>query len=601
MARFSRSTIDEVNSKSDIVSLIGEYVRLEKRGSEYWGCCPFHNEKTPSFHVVPDRRMYHCFGCGVGGSAISFLMEMEKMSFSEAVQSLAKKYNVQVEYEEGAAVEYKPEDNKKELYKELYTRVAGSFHYCLTSTKEGEIALNYIRSRGVTDEIAEKFLLGYAPADRRWLRKFLKSKSYSDDFLDESGLFSKKYKEISFFSNRLMFPICDKNGKVVAFSGRVLEGDGPKYLNSGDLIQYKKGETLFAFNLAKQSIRQNKAVIICEGNMDVIAYHQAELTWAVAPLGTALTEEQLKMLRPFADTVYLSFDNDAAGIKATRRAILMTRKLDFNVRIVALAGGKDPSEILNTQGKEVLTEYIKNAILDSDFLLSVLSKEYNIGTPEGKARASLEFFQYIDVLPSDIQKESCLEQLCRTYQLKPEAVKADFENRSSVLKNIEATNRQPEKGVINREKIKRNAEVRAVLAVVSNTDYFNLMRNSLSADDFEDATARELFISLEECFRDDTSESASILERCSDVSLKNIIAEAVVSGEFSDNTEQVVKDSIRLIKYNSLCRKRERIMNRIRQAASSPDTLDNKKDVDALISEKMSIDNELKQLKDANA
>jgi DNA primase len=601
MARFSRSTIDEVNSKSDIVSLIGEYVRLEKRGSEYWGCCPFHNEKTPSFHVVPDRRMYHCFGCGAGGSAISFIMEMEKISFSEAVQSLAKKYNVQVEYEEGAAVQYQPEDNKKDLYKELYTRVAGSFHYCLTSTKEGQIALNYIRSRGVTDEIAEKFLLGYAPADRRWLRKFLKSKSYSDDFLDESGLFSKKYKEISFFSNRLMFPICDKNGKVVAFSGRVLEGDGPKYLNSGDLIQYKKGETLFAFNLAKQSIRTNKAVIICEGNMDVIAYHQAGLTWTVAPLGTALTEEQLKMLRPFADTVYLSFDNDAAGIKATRRAILMTRKLDFNVRIVALAGGKDPSEILNEHGKEALTKYIENAILDSDFLLSVLSKDYNIGTPEGKARASLEFFQYIDVLPSDIQKESCLEQLCRTYQLKPEAVKADFENRSSVLKNIEATNRQPEKGVINREKIKRNAEVRAVLAVVSNTDYFNLMRNSLSADDFEDATARELFISLEECFRDDTSESANILERCSDVSLKNIIAEAVVSGEFSDNTEQVVKDSIRLIKYNSLCRKRERIMNRIRQAASSSDSLDNKKDLDELISEKMSIDNELKQIKDTNA
>ena len=182
--------------------------------------------------------------------------------------------------------------------------------------------------------------------------------------------------------------------------------------------------------------------------MDVIAYHQAELTWAVAPLGTALTEEQLKILKPFADTIYLSFDNDAAGIKATRRAILMTRKLDFNVRIVMLSGGKDPSEILNEKGKDALTKHIENAILDSDFLLSVLSKEYNIGTPEGKARASLEFFEYIDVLPSDIQKESCLEQLCQTYQLKPEAVKADFENRSSVLKNIETTNRQPDQGVV---------------------------------------------------------------------------------------------------------------------------------------------------------
>ncbi|MCR4940642.1 MAG: DNA primase [Treponemataceae bacterium] len=600
MARFTRSTIDEVNSKCDIVSLIGEYVRLEKRGSEYWGCCPFHNEKTPSFHVVPDRKMYHCFGCGAGGSAISFLMEMEKMSFSETVLSLAKKYGVNVEYEEGAAIPSAPEENKKDMYKDLYTRVAGSFHYLLTSTKEGEFALQYLKSRGVSDEIAEKFLLGFAPADRRWLRRFLKSKNYSDSFLDESGLFSKKYKEISFFSNRLMFPICDKAGKVVAFSGRILEGEGPKYLNSGDLIQYKKGETLFAFNLAKQSIRTNKAVIICEGNMDVIAYHQAGLTWTVAPLGTALTEDQLKILKPFADTVYLSFDNDAAGIKATNKAILMTRKLDFNVRVVTLSGGKDPSEILNEQGKDVLTEHIKNAILDSDFLLSVLSKKYNIGTPEGKARASLDFFQYVDVLPSDIQKESCLEQLCRTYQLKPEAVKADFENRSSVLKNIETTNRQSEKGVANQEKIKLNAEVRAVLAVISNTDYFNLMRNSLTADDFEDATARDLFISLEECYRDDSSEPINILERCEDISLKRIIAETVVSGEFSVNTEQAVKDSIRLIKYNSLCRKRERILNRIRQASSASDTLDTKTTLDTLVAEKMNIDTELKRIKDAN-
>ena len=599
MARFLRSTIDEVNSKCDIASLVGEYVRLEKRGSEYWGCCPFHNEKTPSFHVVPDRKMYHCFGCGAGGSGISFLMEMEKMSFSEAVLTLAKKYGVQVEYEEGAAVSQDTEINKKELFKDLYTRVAGSFHYCLTSTKEGEKALSYLKNRGVTDDIAEKFMLGYAPADRKWLRKFLKSKSYSDEFLDESGLFSKKYRDISFFSNRLMFPICDKNGKVVAFSGRILEGDGPKYINSGDLIQYKKGETLFAFHLAKQSIRKNKAVIICEGNMDVIAYHQAELTWTVAPLGTALTEEQLKILKPFADTVYLSFDNDAAGIKATRKAILMTRRLDFSVRIVKLTGGKDPSEILNEFGKETLTKSIENAILDSDFLLSVLSKEYNISTPEGKAKASLEFFEYVDVLPSDIQKESCLEQLCQTYQLKPEAVKADFENRSSVLKNIETTNRQPDQGVAKKSS-KLNAEVRAVLAVISNTGYFNLMRNSLTADDFDDATARDLFISLEECFRDDSSESISIMERCSNDTLKSLIASAVVSGEYSVNTEQFVKDSIRLIKYNSLCRKRERITNRIRQAATSSDTLENKNLLDALVSEKMNIDNELKQLKDAN-
>ena len=219
MPYISRATIDEVNSKCDIVSVIGEYVRLERRGSDYWACCPFHNEKTPSFSVSPDKKIFHCFGCGVGGSAINFIMEMDKISFVEAVVTLAKKCGVSVEYDSNSSLPQTPVDNRKDLYKELYTRVAGSFHYCLTSTKEGETALRYIRSRGVTDETAEKFLLGYAPADRRWLRKFLKSKSYSDDFLDESGLFSKKYKEISFFSDRLMFPICDKNGKSSRSAG----------------------------------------------------------------------------------------------------------------------------------------------------------------------------------------------------------------------------------------------------------------------------------------------------------------------------------------------------------------------------------------------
>lgn len=600
MAKVSRSTIDEVNSRCDIVSLIGEYVRLDKRGGDYWGCCPFHNEKTPSFHVVPDRKMYHCFGCGAGGSAISFLMEMEKSSFTEAVVTLAKKCGVEVQYEEGTTVRQTPEDNRKDEYKELYSRVAGSFHYFLTSMKEGGDALKYLHDRGLTDEIIDRFNLGYAPENRKWLRQFLKSKNYSDQFLDDSGLFSKNYKNISFFSDRLMFPICDRAGKTVAFSGRVLKGDGPKYLNSGDLIQYKKGETLFAFHLAKQAIRQNKAVIICEGNMDVIAYHQAELAWAVAPLGTALTEEQLKMLKPFADTVYLSFDNDNAGVKATCRAITMARKMDFNVRIVQLTGGKDPSEILNEHGKDFLTKQIESAIFDSDFLLAVLSKKYNVNTPEGKARASLEFFQYIDVLKSDIQKESCLEQLCQTYQLKPEAVKADFENRSSVLKNIETTNGQPDNNNPVKRKIKLNAEVRSVLAVISNTGFFQLMRNSLTADDFEDATARNLFISLEECYRDDVAECTGILERCNDDSLKKLISEAVVSGEYSLNTEKTINDSIRLIKYNSLCRKRQRLMNQIRQTSVNSASFEEKQRIDSLIAEKMNLDNEIKLLKETN-
>ena len=598
MPKIAHSTIDEVNDRTDIIALIGEYTRLERRGGDYWGCCPFHNEKTPSFHVLPDKKMYHCFGCGAGGTVIKFYMEMEKASFTEAVTALAKKNGIPIEYE-GNEVEYKPEENKKELYKELYSRVAGTFRYFLTSTDQGAFAKNYLESRGVSEEIAEKFKLGYAPQDRFWLRNFLKSKNYSDEFLNESGLFSKKNPAVSFFSDRLIFPIFDRAGKTVAFGGRILHGDGPKYLNSGDLIQYKKGETLFAFNFAKQEIRQTKSVILCEGYMDVIAYHQAGITQAVAPLGTALTQDQLKILKPFADTVLLSFDNDGAGQKATWKAVLMARKEGFTVKIIQLSGGKDPSEILQQFGKDSLTNAVNGAILDSDFLLISLAKKYNINSPEGKAKASLEFFDYVDVLQSDIQKESSLEQLSQTYQLNPEAVKSDFENRS--IRGKRAETKAPESEVVRKVEIKPTAEVRAVLAVISNTDYFPLMRNSLTADDFEDVIARDMFITLEECFREDSFSYDNILEKCSSDELKKLIAKAVTTGEFTLNSQQAVEDSIKMVRYNSLLRKREHLTNSIRQLSSFQNgNLETEQKLNALVTEKINIDTELQKMRETN-
>lgn len=366
MAKIASSSIDEVNSRTDIVSLIGEYTRLEKRGSEYWGCCPFHSEKTPSFHVVPDRKMYHCFGCNSGGSVINFYMEIEKLSFYEAVVALAKKAGVELIFEGNLEYKENPESNKKELYKDLYTRVAGSFAYLLAQTVQGKIAKDYLENRGVSKEIAEMFCLGYAPNDGRWLRKFLESKNYSKEFLDNSGLFSSKNPEYSFFRNRLMFPIWDRNGKVVAFSARLLEGDGPKYINSPELISYKKGETLYAFHLAKKAMREKKACILCEGNMDVIAYHSAGITNAVAPMGTALTVEQLRLISSFVDTLILSLDTDEAGQKATFKDILMGRQIGLSVKVISLDGGKDPDEILQKFGKEKLTNCVNRAILDSD-------------------------------------------------------------------------------------------------------------------------------------------------------------------------------------------------------------------------------------------
>jgi DNA primase len=389
-----------------------------------------------------------------------------------------------------------------------------------------------------------------------------------------------------------MFPIFNRKNQVVAFGGRILRGEGPKYLNSGEMIQYKKGETLYAFNFAKESIRKEKAVIFCEGYMDVIAYHQAGITNAVAPLGTALTEGQVSIISSFVDTVYLSMDSDEAGQNATYKAILLCRKMDLAVKIIKLEGGKDPSEILNKFGTDSLTNAINMAIIDSDFLLSVLSTRYNLGTPDGRTQAALAFFPYVDALSSDIQKDTCLEKLCQAYNLKPEAVKADFINRDKARNRLQTSSINNNNNAKNTGTIVLNAESKAVLAVVANVDYFSMMRNSLSVDDFEDALAKDMFIALEECYREGTMSYDAFLSKCTDERVKSIVTKTVTSGEYSINSQQTIEDCIWLIKKNSLERKRDRLLNQIRQCQGN--TLEEQQKLELLLNEKMSIDLELR-------
>ncbi|MBP3710551.1 MAG: DNA primase [Treponema sp.] len=586
----SRDTIDAVHTTSDIIAIVGEYTKLTKRsGNDWWGCCPFHNEKSASFHVDGDKKFYYCFGCHASGDVIKFIMEIEKLSYTDAVHSLAKRAGIEVTYSGGQLPEKSKDDGLKDELIDLYERTAGMFHYLLTQTDGGKPALAYITGRGITTEIIEKFKLGYAPADRKWLKNFLHEKNYSDDFLEKSGLFSKNYPDVSFFSDRLMFPIFDRRGQCVAFGGRLLYGDGPKYLNSGDLMQYKKGETLYAFNFAKNAIREEKKVILCEGYMDCIAYHQCGINYAVAPLGTALTEEQLRIVRGFADTILLSFDSDTAGQEATKRAIYLCRKNNFTVKIIRLSGGKDPAEIMLNYGKETLTNDVKNAIVDSDYLLSRLGETFPVSTPEGKMKASLEFFQYVDALQSDIQKQSCLDQLSQAFNLKPEAVKRDFENRDSVRERLKIR-QQPDNRTF---ATTLNAELRTVLAVFADLGQYKVMRAEITSNDFEDPLAKKLFIILEDCFREKTVSISSILDHADDEETGRLITRVISSGEFSQNSSRIVQDGIKLIKRNALEKKRNILVNRIR--LFNPVTPEEQQQLKELISEKMNLDSTLKQ------
>lgn len=591
MATFiSQETINAVQNSADIVSIIGEYTKLERRGSDWWGCCPFHNEKTASFHVEPDKKFYYCFGCHAGGDVIKFIMEQEKVSYSDAIATLAKRTGIEIKYTNGTPEKENPQLKIIEQYTELYERTASMFHYFLLETPQGKSALEYITSRGISLETIKKFKLGFAPVDRKWLKNFLLKKNFSNEFLLNSGLFSKKYSDVAFFSNRLMFPIFNRRGQVVALGGRQLSNDpnSPKYLNSGDLIQYKKGETLYAFNFAKKAIREAKKVIFCEGYMDCIAYHQCGIEYAVAPLGTALTEMQIKIIRPFVEEVLLSFDSDGAGQKATMRAILMLRKENITVRIIQLTGGKDPAEIMQKLGPQVLTNQVSNAILDSDFLLSRLGAEFPIDTPEGKTKASLVYFSYVDALQSDIQKESCLEQLCQAFNLKPEAVKRDFRNRNQARERLNS--RQPLQSNQHKE-LKIDAELRSILVIIANLDKYKAVRTELLEYEFENLSASQLFNILEECFKNETLSLTSILNHCNEPELTNLITKVISLGEFKENNEDAIQDSIQMLKRRNLERKRDDIMSRIRKF--NVNTSHDQRELEKLLEEKMELDRKL--------
>lgn len=597
----SKETIDQVNNTTDIVSLVGEYTKLERRsGNDFWGCCPFHQEKTASFHVDGDKKFYYCFSCHASGSAVKFLMETEKVGFADAVTSLAKRSGIEIRYENGTGPKEREYDNTKDLIIELYDRTASMFHYILMETPQGKEALEYLLKRGLNKEIIEKFRLGYAPQDRKWLKSFLRSKNFSDDFLEKSGLFSKKYPDISFFSDRVMCPIFNRQGQTVAFSGRILHSNGPddrKYLNTGEMVQYKKRETLYGFNFAKNAIRNSKSVIFCEGNMDVIAYHQAGIEYAVATCGTALTEDHLKMVKGFAETILLSFDSDSAGQKATFKSIIMCRNAGFSVKIIQLKGGKDPSEILQKFGKENLTNQVDNSIIDCDYLLNKLGELYPVGTPEGKTKAALAFFTYVDSLQTNTQKVSSLEQLCQVFQLNPEAVKKDFVDRNQARERINNNKlRQPVVPQENNPDIKLNAEIRGILAVVSNPEQFSVLSSQINENDFTDQTALLIFKILESCSREGTLSFPEILNRCQNSNLTRLLTESISSGVYKpENAAQVVSDYIKYLKMNSLEVRRNNLNARI--SNFRPVTEEDKNLLKQMISEKMNLDAQAQTLK----
>ena len=623
MPYISETSIQEVKDRLDAVAVASDYVKLEKRSGRWWACCPFHQEKTGSFTVNAELKTFYCFGCQKGGTLVNLVMEMDKLSYPEAITQLAARFGIQLVYEKSSgsfqgddsfqAADEARKKKRDDLF-ELYHRMTGTFHHFLMKKDDGGAAKHYIIARGINIEMIERFRLGYAPEDRYWLHKFLLQKGYSPEFLAVSGLFSSRFPGVSLFSRRLVFPIADRQGRTVAFGGRFLPQSateaetGPKYINSPEQEIYKKGETLFALDLALPEIRQTKTVYIAEGYMDVLALHQAGITNAVAPLGTAFTGEQAKLLARWAEKAIFFFDNDEAGQAAAVKGILACRRNNLTCAVVAppdeitreTGEKKDPAEILQNFGEKVLQKNAKWFINDFDYLIRRAKSLYDTKqtSVQGKARAVAFAFPYVALLDSEVARNSCIEAIADAFGLLPATVGDDYRRfasrQSNANSNKEENSRQSTGKT--RSQIRINDELALLITTAishvspGGEKLFPEFRASLEINEIEDPYAKEIFIALEECIRYGESGMDELLARVSSPELRGFIVEKSASGEFSVNSRQLVADGIRKVRGRFLKRQQEEIIIKLRAHAGT-------EEVRELLADKMRIDNDLFELK----
>lgn len=413
---YSDDLIEEVRMKNDIVDVISGYVKLQRKGSSYFGLCPFHNEKSPSFSVSPGKQMYYCFGCGAGGNVFTFIMEYENYNFVEALKYLADRAGVQLPAEEYSK-EARAAADMKSMLLEIQKKAASFYYYQLRQESGGQ-AMEYLKGRALSDETIKKFGLGCSPKYSGALYKYLKSQGYSDELLKESGLFNidERRGMQDKFWNRVMFPIMDVNNRVIGFGGRVMGDAKPKYLNSPETKIFDKSRNLYGLNIARTS--RKPYLIICEGYMDVIAMHQAGFTNAVASLGTALTSGHASLMGRYTKEVLLTYDSDEAGQKAALRGIPILRAAGIRPRVVNLTPYKDPDEFIKSEGKEAFEKRLDKAMNYFLFEVKVLEKQYNLADPEGKTQFYREIARKLLEFPEELERNNYIESISRTYQIK---------------------------------------------------------------------------------------------------------------------------------------------------------------------------------------
>lgn len=508
--------VEEVRMKNDIVDVVSGYVRLQKKGANYWGCCPFHNEKTPSFSVHGGKQMYHCFGCGAGGNVFTFVMNYENYTFPEAIKMLADRAGVnlpELEYDEAM----KARESKRARLLEVNKEAAKYFYYQLR-TPHGETGYNYLKRRALSEETMRKFGLGYSGKSGASLVQYLKQKGFDDELIKEAGLatYSEKYGMTSQFFNRVMYPISDVHGKVIGFGGRVMGDAEPKYLNSPETPVFDKRRNLYGLQFARTAKSGN--IILCEGYMDVIAMHQAGFTQAVASLGTAFTAEQANLLRRYTENVLLAYDSDGAGTKAALRAIGILKEAGLTGKVINMKPYKDPDEFMKAEGKEAFEERIRQAENSFFFEIRILSQNYDLKDPESKTKFHKEIAKKLCDFSVEVERENYIEAIAEKYSIGFENLRKlvnSYAGQTGLAKPIE----RPKSGIQQKNTPQENVKKSQRLLITWITDepeVYAKIQRYITAEDFTEDLYRKVASRLFEDLSKGTYNPAAIISMFSD-------------------------------------------------------------------------------------
>jgi len=560
MPWYSEEQIEEVRSRSDIVSVIGRYVRLKRTGSGYTGLCPFHNEKTPSFHVNPARQMYKCFGCGVGGNVLTFVMEYENLTFPEAMEMLAEQAGIDLPKQEMTAQQKQQEGIRQTLLE--INKKAARYYFALLKSPRGKVGYDYLTGRGLTDETILHFGLGFAGQGGGELYQYLKKEGYSDQILKETGLFKMDERGVyDKFWNRVMFPIMDVNNRVIGFGGRVMGDAKPKYLNSPETKIFDKSRNLFGLNYAKRGKRNN--MILCEGYMDVIALHQSGFTNAVASLGTAFTEQQANLIRRYTDEVLLTYDSDGAGVKAAMRAIPMLRRAGITGKVIHMEPYKDPDEFIKNLGADEFEKRIEEAQNSFFFEIEVTKRNYSMSDPDQKTKFIHEIARKLLVFEDKIQRNNYLEAVAARYNIKTEDLQqlvVRYGNQMPSGYEEVMEERQQERLRKGRKKELREGisySYRLLLSwLIEEPQLFRQISQWIKPEDFEEGLYRTVAKELYEQMEKEELEPARIIGHFTEVEEQNKVASMFQTSFGSEiqaeEKKKAITDLILKIKEHSL-------------------------------------------------